>query len=419
VDGTHLPTLKETKSSYFYCGLKEPMRLRRSCPLLITLTQCGNAYAAQVKAEKVEDSDIITSTSENTDHRNDKIIEGRLSKARDKSTKKRIRSSQLLSQRRDKRTHQEKDLRLQSTSLSDRWKFIQLESSNYADGNIDTSTAFSRLLREEANAHDASSTPDSVNATSKSKSSTSKSSNKPPRTFYTVAWSIALSTVTILAMTSATTFSSVLKEMPIENLKWGYISQTIPLLLSAEQEIATRLKTYFQTKFVPIGWQTMEKMILMEIWRSIWLKTFRTMRDIYIHWFGENYYECLWEKYAPGWIRRGVRSYFVKMLQGRLQNVVYGWVTRGWEVASFGFGSWWLDFEFVGDGDVDTIDDAETDSSETLQSGDMDESYVEELNSELLDDEDIELEMEFEEPASVDMDVINEIELNDDGDIFE
>jgi hypothetical protein len=143
------------------------------------------------------------------------------------------------------------------------------------------------------------------------------------------------------------------------------------------------------------------------------------MRDIYIHWFGENYYECLWEKYAPGWIRRGVRSYFVKMLQGRLQNVVYGWVTRGWEVVSIGFGSWWLDFEFVGDGDVDTIDDAETDSSETLQSGDMDESYVEELNSELLDDEDIELEMEFEEPASVDMDVINEIELNDDGDIFE
>lgn len=261
-------------------------------------------------------------------------------------------------------SQKDKDLRMQSMSLSDTWNFILQDFDQY-------DTSFSRLLRDEEN----------ISKESKSKKAASKKKSKPPRTLYSVSWSIALSTATIIAMTSAKSFATMVKS---SGVRWETLPNLIPLLLSAEHEIGVRIRNYAYRKFLPIGWQTMEKMILMEIWRSIWLKTFRSLRDAYTHFFGVNYYETLWETYAPGWIRRGVRSYFVKILQGRLQNVIYGWITRGWEVVSIGFGSWWLEFELIEDGDFD------------MKDGDR------EIPG-LIKDEDIEIEIEFEDSTTTDL----------------
>jgi len=128
-------------------------------------------------------------------------------------------------------------------------------------------------------------------------------------------------------------------------------------ILSAENEMTQKLTSLLQKTILPIGKETFFKMAWMEIWRSVWLHSFRFLRGRYQVWTGCKYYDSVWERYAPGWLRRGVRSVVVKKVQGGLQGVVYRWITRGWEVVSIGFGggggSGWLDFEVVGDGDGD------------------------------------------------------------------
>lgn len=373
------------------------MRTFRLCRLMLIINS-ASAWLQIYKSEEPDDKAPKSTGSSNSSN----TILGAKTNTGEKYAQVRIRpSSHLrLSSQRNGKTQEEMDLRLQSMSLSDRWTFILQDSDQY-------DTSFSRLLREE---EEKDVSTESKNSKNTSTSSTGKS--KRSRTLYSISWSIVLSTLTILAMTSATSFSSVLKGFPYKILEWKSLTQTLPLLLSAEQEIARKMKQYFAKKFVPLGWQTMEKMILMEIWRSIWMKSFRTMRDTYTFLFGVNYYSSLWEKCAPGWIRRGARSYFVKILQGRLQNIVYAWATRGWEVVSIGFGSGWLDFEFVEDGDADIVDES--------VSGDDTDTFVDDNAPELLDDVDIELEMEFED-ASVDIpgDGDADIDMDDDTSFLE
>jgi hypothetical protein len=145
-------------------------------------------------------------------------------------------------------------------------------------------------------------------------------------------------------------------------------------------------------------------MAWMEIWRSVWKYSFRLGRKTYHLWTGNKYYDSVWEKYAPGWLRRGVRSVVVKKLQGGLQGLVYGWITRGWEVVSIGFGSGWLDFEIVGDGDGDNVDDNgigdASDNGSDGGDGDIGGGgESEECDQGGLDEMDMELDMEFENGA--------------------
>ena len=154
----------------------------------------------------------------------------------------------------------------------------------------------------------------------------------------------------------------------------------------------------------------MHKMVLMEVWRAIWAKTFKSLRRLHHYVFAENYYDALWEQYAPGWLRRGVRTSVVTMVQRNLQNVIYGWVTKGWDVVSIGLGigSGWVGFEFVQDGDVDTSTATSTSSSTSavpVEEGEGEGS--DNIDLELLsEDLDIEVvEMEFDDsavPASID-----------------
>jgi hypothetical protein len=202
-------------------------------------------------------------------------------------------------------------------------------------------------------------------------------------------------------MTCATSLSSLLYSSSTQSIQWERLSQAIPIILSSEYEMAEKIKQYLEKKFIPKGLGTVYKMLLMEIWRSFWLNTFRLMRKYFHYISGENYYDSLWESYAPGWLRRGVRSYFVKKVQGRLQNVIYGWVTRGWEVVSIGFGYSWLDFEIIQDGQTNLENhDARVTSDDSLEDvSSSTDGSAESQHHDLLDEMDIELEMEFEDDS--------------------
>ena len=225
-----------------------------------------------------------------------------------------------------------------SMSLAERWTLIIQDEK---DDPINT--AFTNLLKVEES-KESNNTESPIGAKS-----------KPPKTFFSVGMSIALSTLTIVAMASATTLSSTVYDFPYKMLEmeWKQLPEILPSLLSARYQLLQKLETYFTNTFIPVGLQTMEKMILMEVWRTFWSETFRCLRGYYLDIFQHNYYNTMWEQYAPGWVRRGVRSFFVKIVQGRLQNFIYSWMTRGWEVVSIGFGVSWLDFEPVADADPD------------------------------------------------------------------
>jgi len=320
--------------------------------------------------------------------------------------------------------------KLDSISIADRWNFILKNQTH------DPNTQFAKLLesQQQTQHHQPQQEEESKSSQSKSQNS----STQDHHSFYSISWSILLTTVAIIGMTSFTSLSALLYSnsgSPIIHAhKWKdlpqAIAQTIPILLKAEFEISHQVKTYLYQNVLPTGWETLHKMLLMEMWRSVWLKTFRLLRTYFSRLTGKNYYYSKWETYAPAWLRRGVRSFFIKNVQGRLQGVLYAGVARGWEMASIGFGSgsgWW-DYEIVEDGNVDgdshrgdSDEDADTDSGM---------NGLEELGQES-DEMDLEMEMEFENGADIietvevspidsdDADCLTADYLEDDGDDFE
>jgi len=284
----------------------------------------------------------------------------------------------------------ETSLRLGTESLVDRWTFILDTSHNaLADEEATISihhlpASFANQLRDLENAEKAKKYSDDFNmnnencniensetitkkSPSKKQTTTSKHSiPKSTRTFASVSYAIVISTVTILAMTTLTHLSSLLYGASgivsegRSNMSIFSKLKAIPFLLTAEYKYDTQLMeetkqkilTYITEKLIPTGLETLQKMILMEVWRTVWLRTFAGMRDFWHrHLFGQSYYESMWETYAPGWLRRGVRAYFVRKVQGDLQVTLGSWISKGWDLMGNGGGSFlWLDSETVLDG---------------------------------------------------------------------
>lgn len=99
---------------------------------------------------------------------------------------------------------------------------------------------------------------------------------------------------------------------------------------------------------------------------------------------------------------------FVKKVQGRLQNILYGWITKGWEVVSIGFGYGWLDYEIIQEGQIvaspseengESYGSGGSGSGETVDALSLSNVHVGEIQGhhELIDDIDMDLEMEFED----------------------
>jgi len=281
----------------------------------------------------------------------------------------------------------ETSLRLGTESLVDRWTFI-LDTSNNALADEEATisihhlpASFANQLRDLENAEKAKKysydfnmnnencnikNSETISKKSPSKQQTTTSKNSSPRsirTFASVSYAIVISTVAILAMTTLTHLSSLLHGASgivsggRSNMSIFSILKAIPLLLTAEYKYDTELMketkrkilTYITKKLIPTGLETLQKMILVELWRTVWLRTFAGMRDFWHgHLFGQSYYESMWEMYAPGWLRRGVRAYFVRKVQGDLQVTLGNWISKGWDLMGNGGGSFlWLDSDTV------------------------------------------------------------------------
>jgi hypothetical protein len=299
-------------------------------------------------------------------------------------------SESITSNQQQQQQRPETSLRLGTESLVDRWTFILDTSHNaLADEEATISihhlpASFANQLRDLENAEKAKKYSDDFNmnnencniknsetitkkSPSKKQTTTSKnSSTKSTRTFTSVSYAIVISTVTILAMTTLTHLSSLLYGASgtvsggRSNMSIFSKLKAIPFLLTAEYKYDTQLMeetkqkilTYITEKLIPTGLETLQKMILMEVWRTVWLRTFAGMRDFWHrHLFGQSYYESMWETYAPGWLRRGVRAYFVRKVQGDLQVTLGSWISKGWDLMGNGGGSFlWLDSDTVLDG---------------------------------------------------------------------
>ncbi|GFH61307.1 predicted protein [Chaetoceros tenuissimus] len=277
--------------------------------------------------------------------------------------------------------------KMDNISLEDRWEFI-LANENHAD------TSFAALLKqqkENINCNNSTFTKDENDGSNSSTIGILEYISS-------ISYSILLTTVTVLSMTSFKTLKSVLYQYPYQSLDWQKLPDLIPLVLSTESKLAKSLKSFATETLMPTATETIHKMVLMECWRTFWMKSFKLLRKYYHSVTGISYYKSDWEVYAPGWLRRGIRSAFVKHFQKRLQNVVYSWMTRGWEIVSIGFGPAWLDFEIFGDGYAPSVD------SETIVSKSLELDDETNDSEEALDELDVELELEFEDTVIEDSD---------------
>ncbi len=297
---------------------------------------------------------------------------------------------------------QDTSLRLGSESLADRWSFL-LDRTPYDNHvvNVPSFTAQLRALEESTTK------PTSVNS-----NAIRKKRNRDERSLKSVSWSIALSTGTILAMTSMTQLSSLAMGMPSNEsqtpLAWW---KNIFALLSNEFDITfSTITAYLRNKFIPLGIETLQRMILMELWRSFWLKIFAGLRDVHHSVFKESYYESIWESYAPGWLRRGVRAYFVKKVQADLQMTLGTWVGKGWDLMG---GSVWLDFQFVQDGkegDDGTIDTEEY-STITDDIDSLDSTYIDEGDGVEIEIDDVEIELPGDDGLDIGIDIDDSLDM--------
>ena len=276
--------------------------------------------------------------------------------------------------------------KMDNISLEDRWEFI-LTNENHAD------TSFAALLKsqkENVNCNNSTFTKDSNNGSNSSTMGILEYISS-------ISYSILLTTVTVLSMTSFKTLKSVLYQYPYQSLHWQKLPDLIPLVLSTESKLATSLKSFAVETLIPTTTETIHKMVLMECWRTFWMNSLKLLRKYYHSVTGVSYYKSDWEVYAPGWLRRGIRSAFVKHFQRRLQNVIYSFMTRGWEIVSIGFGPAWLDFEIFGDGYASSVE------SETIVSKSVELDDETNDGKEALDELDVELELEFEDTVEEDL----------------
>jgi hypothetical protein len=120
------------------------------------------------------------------------------------------------------------------------------------------------------------------------------------------------------------------------------------LYTSIHQSIITPVQSFILNNQIMSRTKNMiTKMIYMELWRQFWKQTFHVLRkDIYsffvVTFFPSSsmsslksyndYHSSIWEKNAPEFLRRGLKSIFVKYLQGHLESFIGHWFMKGYDL---------------------------------------------------------------------------------------
>lgn len=209
-------------------------------------------------------------------------------------------------------------INMKSQTLADRWHFI-IESQN------ESTLAFQKLL------HDATHASHKM-AKAKYKEVTLTS----------IAWSTGLSLLAILGISCASSLSTIL-----------YNIHKLPVLFASKESTSfdySKVNNYIFHRFIPKAIRVTYKMIIMDFWRNLWLQMFSSLRELHFNIHGFSYYETMWERHTPGWLRRGVRAYFVKNIQTELQSIFGSWISSGVDLMTT---STWLDESLIGDSLVD------------------------------------------------------------------
>lgn len=238
------------------------------------------------------------------------------------------------------RNHQE--------SLAERWRFM-LESNEILHSSDDYSAPPSALQRQLLGIETPkeSSLTDRGNREETSKSKSGHLSEIP--------WSVTLSTVTVLGTLATSSLSSLIYGYPFSFLDWKNL---LPLVITSPALQPIQIQSYIFEKFLPSGIMALHKMALMEAWRRIWIQVFTNIRRLYKDVFKDSYYNSFWEKYVPLWLRRGVRSLFVKKFQGNLEGIVTSWFSWGANSFSESFG-------WEGDGDDTSLESVANESGQS------------------------------------------------------
>lgn len=272
---------------------------------------------------------------------------------------------------------------MEAQTLADRWNFIVTSPSESA-------LAFQKLLNE-----------------AKHTSHKSTKIKSKEVTVSSIIWSTGLSLLAILGISCASSLSTIL-----------YNIHKLPILLVSKESTFdySKVNNYIFQRFIPKAIRVTYKMILMDFWRSLWLQTFSSLRELHFSIHGFSYYETMWERHVPGWLRRGVRAYFVKNVQTELQSIFGSWISSGVDLMTT---STWLDESLIGDslvdGEIFEIDD------DAFEVSTLDESNSMELDADDslldmdagMDDSDLALD---EADTDLGLDVVDEgtyLDVND------
>ena len=138
-----------------------------------------------------------------------------------------------------------------------------------------------------------------------------------------------------------------------------------------QNNIISPIKSYIiNHELIPRTHQIITKLIYMELWRHFWIEIFVFLRThVYktlsfafmsssfmsvlpTSSFNNNnnhndnsYKSSFWEKNAPGFLKRGLKSLFIKYAQGHLEKLIGDWFTKGYDFIGLevvGGNSWTL-----------------------------------------------------------------------------
>mmetsp|Transcript_26063 Transcript_26063/g.29788 ORF Transcript_26063/g.29788 Transcript_26063/m.29788 type:complete len:559 (-) Transcript_26063:1861-3537(-) len=94
---------------------------------------------------------------------------------------------------------------------------------------------------------------------------------------------------------------------------------TTIMILQVMTTVTKPIIRYISNKIIPQSISTFKRFALMEFWRLSWMHLFKNLRNIYKFIFNSKYHDSTWEIYAPGWLKRGMKTLFIKYTKRYLE----------------------------------------------------------------------------------------------------
>ena len=162
-----------------------------------------------------------------------------------------------------------------------------------------------------------------------------------------------------------------------------------------QNNIISPIKSYIiNHELIPRTHQIITKLIYMELWRHFWIEIFVFLRThVYktlsfafmsssfmsvmptssynnnnnnSHNNNNSYKSSFWEKNAPGFLKRGLKSLFIKYAQGHLEKLIGDWFTKGYD---------FIGLEVVGGNSWTLMEKDHNDHNDDNDNDDVDSDY--------------------------------------------